>query len=288
MALASAAFIAAIVLVPIASIVAIAVSGTGADWPHLARNVLPRSTATTLWLLAMVSAGTASIGVTCAWLVVAFDFPFRRLLAWALVLPLAVPTYLAAYAFGEFFHFTGPVQTALRHVFGFQTVRDYWFPDIRTTEGAAIVLSSVLYPYVYLTTRVVFIMQGRNIADVARTLGARPSKVFFRILLPVARPAVVAGVALVLMETVNDIGAVEYLGVRTLTFSVYSTWLNRGSLEGAAQIAMVMLVLVLAILQAERWARRRQRFHGARATHMRVRPPRVILTGWRRWRLARC
>ena len=287
MALASAAFIAAIVLVPIASIVAIAVSGTGADWPHLARNVLPRSTATTLWLLAMVSAGTASIGVTCAWLVVAFDFPFRRLLAWALVLPLAVPTYLAAYAFGEFFHFTGPVQTALRHVFGFQTVRDYWFPDIRTTEGAAIVLSSVLYPYVYLTTRVVFIMQGRNIADVARTLGARPSKVFFRILLPVARPAVVAGVALVLMETVNDIGAVEYLGVRTLTFSVYSTWLNRGSLEGAAQIAMVMLVLVLAILQAERWARRRQRFHGARATHMRVRPPRVILTGWRRW-LAAC
>nr|WP_235633269.1 iron ABC transporter permease [Aquibium oceanicum] len=283
----SATLIAAIVLVPIASIVAIALSGTGADWPHLARNVLPRSTATTLWLLAMVSAGTASIGVTGAWLVVAFDFPFRRFLAWALVLPLAVPTYLAAYAFGEFFHFTGPVQTGLRYLFGFQTMRDYWFPDIRTTEGAAIVLSSVLYPYVYLTTRVVFIMQGRNIADVARTLGARPSKVFFRILLPVARPAVVAGVALVLMETVNDIGAVEYLGVRTLTFSVYSTWLNRGSLEGAAQIAMVMLVLVLAILQAERWARRRQRFHGARATHMRVRPPRVILTGWRRW-LATC
>ena len=286
-ALVSATLIAAIVLVPIASIVAIALSGTGADWPHLARNVLPRSTATTLWLLAMVSAGTASIGVTGAWLVVAFDFPFRRFLAWALVLPLAVPTYLAAYAFGEFFHFTGPVQTGLRYLFGFQTMRDYWFPDIRTTEGAAIVLSSVLYPYVYLTTRVVFIMQGRNIADVARTLGARPSKVFFRILLPVARPAVVAGVALVLMETVNDIGAVEYLGVRTLTFSVYSTWLNRGSLEGAAQIAMVMLVLVLAILQAERWARRRQRFHGARATQMRVRPPRVILTGWRRW-LATC
>ncbi|MFC3640830.1 ABC transporter permease [Aquibium oceanicum] len=286
-AMVSATLIAAIVLVPIASIVAIALSGTGADWPHLARNVLPRSTATTLWLLAMVSAGTASIGVTGAWLVVAFDFPFRRFLAWALVLPLAVPTYLAAYAFGEFFHFTGPVQTGLRYLFGFQTMRDYWFPDIRTTEGAAIVLSSVLYPYVYLTTRVVFIMQGRNIADVARTLGARPSKVFFRILLPVARPAVVAGVALVLMETVNDIGAVEYLGVRTLTFSVYSTWLNRGSLEGAAQIAMVMLVLVLAILQAERWARRRQRFHGARATHMRVRPPRVILTGWRRW-LATC
>ncbi len=282
-ALLLALLIAAVVLVPIGAVLLIALSGTGADWPHLAENVLPRSTATTLWLLAMVSAGTASIGVTCAWLVVAYDFPFRKILAWALVLPLSIPTYLAAYAFAEFFHFTGPVQTAIRALFGFETVRDYWFPDIRSTEGAAIVLSSVLYPYVYLTARVVFIMQGRNIADVARTLGASPSRVFLRILLPVARPAIVAGVALVLMETINDIGAVEYLGVRTLTFSVYSTWLNRGSLEGAAQIATVMLILVLSLLYAEQWARRKQRFHGARSTHMRVRPSRVGLSGWRGW-----
>lgn len=273
--------IAAIVLVPVAVLAGIAVTGTGADWPHLARNVLPRSAATTAWLLLMVAAGTASIGVTAAWLVVAYDFPLRRMLAWALVLPLAVPTYLAAYAFGEFFHFTGPVQGAIRALFGYQTMRDYWFPDIRSTGGAAVVLSAVLYPYVYLTARVVFIMQGRNIADVARTLGATPAKVFFRILLPVARPAILAGVALVLMETINDIGAVEYLGVRTLTFSVYSTWLNRGSLEGAAQIAVLMLVLVLGLVWAEQWARRKQRFHGARATQMKARPPRVRLAGWR-------
>lgn len=282
-ALVSAALIAAVVLLPIGVIVAIALSGSGEDWPHLVANVIPRSVATTLWLLILVAMLSASIGVTSAWLVVAYDFPFRRLLAWALVLPLAVPPYLAAYAFAEFFHFTGPVQTAWRSVFGFQSAREYWFPDIRSTEGAAIVLSSVLFPYVYLTARVVFIMQGRNIADVARTLGARPAKVLFRILLPVARPAIVAGVALVLMETLNDIGAVEYLGVRTLTLSVYSTWLNRGSLEGAAQIATLMLVLVLALLYAEQWARRRQRFHGARATHMKVRPPRVVLAGPRRW-----
>ena len=127
-------------------------------------------------------------------------------------------------------------------------------------------MASVLYPYVYLTTRIVFLMQGRNIADVARTLGASPSKVFWRVLLPVARPAIVAGVALVLMETINDIGASEYLGVQTLTVSIYSTWLNRGSLEGGARIALVMLVLVLLLLAAESSARRRQRFH-ARARH---------------------
>ncbi|QDZ01669.1 iron ABC transporter permease [Nitratireductor mangrovi] len=277
----AAGLIAAVVLLPIAVVVGIALSGSGEDWPHLVSNVLPQSTGTTFVLLAMVAAGSASIGVTSAWLVVAYDFPLRRVLAWALVLPLAVPPYLAAYAFGEFFLFTGPVQTLWRALFGFQTARDYWFPDIRSTTGAAIVLSSVLFPYVYLTVRVVFIMQGRNIADVARTLGASPSRVLFKILLPVARPAIIAGTALVLMETLNDIGAVEYLGVRTLTFSVFTTWLNRGSLEGAAQIAMVMLVIVLGLLWAERWARRHRRFHGARSTHMKAHPPRVRLRGVR-------
>ncbi|MCB1426159.1 MAG: iron ABC transporter permease [Zhengella sp.] len=275
------ALVAALVLLPVMVLIGVGVTGSGEDWPHLLQNVLPRSTATTLWLLALVSAGTASIGVTTAWLIVAYDFPMRRVLAWALVLPVAVPPYLAAYAFGEFFHFTGPVQSALRAIFGWQSPRDYWFPDIRSTEGAALVLSAVLYPYVYMTTRVVFLMQGRNIADVARTLGARPGTVFRRILLPVARPAIIAGVALVLMETLNDIGAVEYLGVRTLTFSVYSTWLNRGSLEGAAQIAAVMMVIVFAILMTEQWARRKQGFHAARATHIKARPARLKLTGWR-------
>jgi len=274
--------VSACVLLPILSLAYVALSGTGEDWPHLIANVLPGSSVTTLYLMAMVAILTSIAGVAGAWLVVAFEFPFRRTLSWALVLPLAVPPYLAAYAFGEFFHYTGPVQSLVRDIFGFQTIRDYWFPDIRSTPGAAFVLSSVLYPYVYLTTRIIFLMQGRNIADVARTLGAKPSKVFWRVLLPVARPAIVAGVALVLMETINDIGAAEYLGVRTLTFSVYATWLNRGSLEGGAQIALLMLLLVFLLLAAEQWARRSQRFHTGRATHMRARPPRVKLTGWHR------
>ncbi|WP_235897665.1 ABC transporter permease [Neoaquamicrobium microcysteis] len=273
--------VCAMVLLPVVTLAGIALSGTGEAWPHLASTVLPRATLTTLHLLALVAVLTAVTGVACAWLVVAYEFPLRKTLAWALVLPLAVPPYLAAYAFAEFFLFTGPVQTLWRSLFGFQSARDYWFPDLRSTGGAALVMSCVLYPYVYLTARVVFIMQGRNIADVARTLGAKPSTVFRRILLPVSRPAIVAGVALVLMETLNDFGASEYLGVRTLTLSVFTTWLNRGSLEGAAQIAMLMLVLVFALLMAEQWARRRQRFHSARATHMKARPPRVQLKGWK-------
>lgn len=274
--------VSALVLLPVLSLAYVALSGTGEDWPHLMRNVLPGAGATTLWLMAMVALGTTVAGVAAAWVVVAYEFPFRRTLSWALVLPLAVPSYLAAYAFGEFFDFSGPAQSLVRAIFGYSTARDYWFPDIRSTAGCALVLSSVLYPYVYLTTRIVFLMQGRNIADVARTLGARPGKVFWRVLLPVARPAIVAGVALVLMETINDIGAAEYLGVRTLTVAVYQTWLARGSLEGGAQIALVMLALVFAILGAEGWARRQRRFHTGRATHMKAHPPRIALRGaWR-------
>ncbi len=280
-ALVPAAIAAAIALMPIAVVIGIALSGDGSDWPHLAENVLPQSTLTTLWLLALVAAGTASMGVVSAWMVVAYDFPFRRTLAWMLVLPLAVPPYLAAYAFGEFLHFSGPVQTAFRAMTGFATPRDYWFPEIRSTYGAALVLSLVLYPYVYLTSRVVFIMQGRTIGEVARTLGASPMKVLRKVLLPVAKPAIVAGVALVLMETLNDIGASKYLGVQTLTYSVYNTWLNRGSLEGATQIALLMLVIVLAVLLMEQWARRRQRYNVARGSQMNAQPPRVRLRGMR-------
>jgi len=283
LALALLVAVVALVLLPLATLAGIALSGTGSDWPHLARNVLPTATTTTALLLALTAVGSAVIGVATAWLVVACDFPLRRTVSWMLVLPLAVPPYLAAYAFAEFFLFTGPVQTALRALFGWQTPRDYWFPDIRSTGGAAFVMSCALYPYVYLTCRVVFLMQGRNIADVARTLGAGPMRVLFRVLLPVARPAIAAGVMLVLMETINDIGVAEYLGVRTLTSTVYTTWINRGSLEGAAQIATLMLLLVAALIFVEQRNRGRQRFHATRGTQVKARPPRVALRGIGGW-----
>lgn len=278
--LVAAGLIALVVMLPIATVIAVALASSGDDWPHLLQYVLPKALSTTFILLLMVGIGTSIVGVATAWFVVAYDFPLRRFMSWALVLPLAVPPYLAAYAHAEFFHFVGPVQGAIRDLFGFTRPSDYWFPDIRSTWGAALVLTSVTYPYVYLTTRVVFLMQGRNIADVARTLGAGSSRVFWRVLLPVARPAIAAGVALVLMETLNDFGAVQHLGVNTLTFAVYSTWLNRGSLEGAAQIALVMLVFVIFMIVMEQGARHRQRFHSARATQIKSRPPRHRLGGW--------
>lgn len=276
----AAMLIACLVALPVAMIFMLAVFGDSGIWPHLIANVIPRSLTTTLWLLVLVSVLSASMGVISATLITRCDFPGRRILSWALVLPIAVPPYVAAYAFGEFFLFTGPVQTALRAITGWQSARDYWFPDIRTTPGAALVLASVLYPYVYLSTRVVFLMSGRVLDDTARTLGATPLRAYARIMLPVARPAIAAGVILVLMETLNDIGAVQYLGVQTLTYSVYATWLNRGSLSGAAQIACVLLVIVIALIAAERHVRRRQRFHSSRATQMANRPNRTRLSGW--------
>ncbi len=274
---------AAIVLMPIVAIVVIAATGGTGNWPHLVSNVIPRATSRTLLLLAGVGAATAVTGVVTAWLVASCDFPLRRLASGLLVLPLAIPSYLGAYAFAEFFSFTGPVQTAYRSLFGFQTSRDYWFPEVRTTGGAVLVLASVLYPYVYLSARSMFLMQGRAAADVARTLGASPLRVFARVQIPMARPAIMVGLTLVAMETLNDIGAVEYLGVQTLTFSIFDTWLNRGSLAGAAQIACIMLVFVVLLMVVERRARRRQRFASQKTTAAVSDSVRLKLSGWKKW-----
>jgi iron(III) transport system permease protein len=179
----------------------------------------------------------------------------------------------------EVFGVAGPVQSAIRDVFGFATSREYWFPEIRSLPGAIFVMSAVLYPYVYLTTRVLFLMQSGAALDVCRTLGASPWRAFWRVALPLARPAIVVGVSLAIMETLNDIGAVEFFGVRTLTFAIYETWLNRGSLVGAAQLAVILLFLVFALLAAERAARGRQRYHVGARQHQA--PSLHRLRGWR-------
>ena len=271
--------IVALALLPLASLLVLAVGGGTDDLPYLAGTVLPQSALVTAQVMLLVAVFTGSIGVVCAWLVISFDFPFRRTLSWMLVLPVAMPAYIASYSFVEFLHFAGPLQSAIRALFNFKTNADYWFPDVRSVWGAGFILSAVLYPYVYLSTRVVFLMQGRNTADVARSLGASQLRVFTKVLLPMARPAIVAGVALALMETLNDIGAVEYLGVRTLTFSVYNTWLSRGSLGGAAQLAVIMMVIVFALLAVEAHARRQLRFSGSRSANFSSRPARQRLTG---------
>ncbi len=276
---AGALAVAALAVMPIAALLFIALRGDPSIWPHLLSTVLPGATRTTVLLMAGVGAVTAVIGVAGAWLVSMCRFPGRRLLEWMLLLPLAVPTYVVAYAYVEILDSVGPVQTFIRSVFGFGSARDYWFPDVRSLGGAVFVMSFVLYPYVYLTVRATFLMQSMCVLDVSRTLGRTAFGTFLHVALPLARPAVVVGVTLAAMECLNDIGAVQFLGVQTLTLSVYSTWTNRGDLAGAAQIACVMLVVVLFLVWLERHGRRLQRFHH---TSRRLQAlPDYPLTGWR-------
>ena len=271
--------IAALAVAPIFALVVIALGGDPSIWPHLLSTVLPRVTLTTGLLMLGVGLLTSIIGIAGAWLVSMCRFPGRGLLEWMLLLPLAVPTYVVAYCYVEILDSVGPVQTFIRAVFGFQSARDYWFPDIRTLGGAVFVMGFVLYPYVYLTVRATFLMQSMCVLDVSRTLGKTAYGAFFQVALPLARPAVVVGVTLALMECLNDIGAVQFLGVQTLTLSVYSTWTNRGDLAGAAQIACVMLIVVLFLVWLERRGRRLQRFH---QTSRRMQAlPDYPLKGWR-------
>ena len=249
-----------LVLSPLIALGLAAAQGSPALWQHLMVYVLPTAARDTLILLTGVGVLTTVLGTGTAWLVSAYDFPGRRLLDWALLLPLAVPTYIIAYAYLDIMHPVGPLQTAVRAVLGFESPRAFRLPDIRSMGGCIVLLGFVLYPYVYLTTRAMFLMQTANLIDVARTLGTARRAVFLRVALPLARPALVVGVSLALMETLNDIGASEFLGVRTLTVSIYTTWVTRSDLPGAAQIALVMLVFVLALVLLERWARRSRRY----------------------------
>ena len=271
--------ICAIIATPILAICVLAISPEENIWPHLISTVLPSAVRQTLLLMAGVGCVALVLGTGTAWLVTMYAFPGRRVLEWALFLPLAMPTYLIAFCFVEIFDYSGSLQSALREVFGWQNAQDYWFPDIRSLGGAVFVMSLVLYPYVYLTARASFIQQSACVLEAARTLGRTPFGTFRAVALPLARPALAAGVTLALMECLNDIGAVEYFGVNTLTVSVYATWLERSNLGGAAQIACVMLAFVLLLVALERIARRGQSYHDTTGRYRAL--PQTQLTGWR-------
>ncbi|WP_082560946.1 ABC transporter permease [Devosia sp. Root685] len=251
---------AALALVPILAIAATAVADTGGLWRHIIQFVLPQATWNTLVLLAGAGLISTLVGTGAAWIVTAYDFRGRHFLDWALLLPLAVPTYIMAYAYLDILNPLGPVQGVLRWVLGYSSPRQFRLPDIRTMWGAVMVFGFVLYPYVYLTARAMFLTQAANVTEVARMLGVPRSGIFWRVALPLARPAIAVGVSLALMEVLNDVGASQFLGVRTLTATIYTTWIVRTDLAGAAQIAIGMLVIVLALLMLERGARRNQRF----------------------------
>ncbi|HEX9858607.1 MAG TPA: iron ABC transporter permease, partial [Paracoccaceae bacterium] len=256
-----AVVIAALVLAPILSVIWIAFHPAENIWPHLISTVLPRYFGNTVVLMLGVGALTASVGTGAAWLVTMYRFPGSRVLDYALLFPLAIPAYVGAYALVDFFDYSGVVQVSLRGAMGWQSSRDYWFPEVRSRWAAVLVLSAALYPYVYLLARAAFREQSGCSYEVARALGTGPWGLFWRVGLPLARPAVATGVALALMETVADFGTVDHFGVQTLTTGVFSVWLTAGNAGGAAQIACVMLGLIVLLLAVERVSRRNMRFH---------------------------
>ena len=241
-------------------------------------TVLPGYVVTTLALAAMVGAGSLVLGVGTAWLSVMTEFPGRRWLSYALILPLAAPAYVAAYAFADLLQPAGPVQSWLRDVTGW-SVGGYWFPEIRSLGGAAVVFTLVLYPYVYLLARAAFLQQSAAALDVARTLGLGPWRVFFRVALPLARPAIAGGVALVVMETLADYGAVAHLSVQTFTTGIYRAWYSMGDRVAAGQLSAALLTFVVLVMVLERYGRRGRVIHNAGA---RIYPPAPVrLRGWR-------
>nr|PZN83944.1 MAG: iron ABC transporter permease [Pseudomonadota bacterium] len=275
----TAALILCIMLLPVVTIAILALTPTDNIWPHLVSTVLPRALRETILLLIGVGVLTLVIGTATAWFVTMYRFPGRALIDRLLVIPLAMPTYIVAYCYGDLLDYAGPVQSWLRAVFGWTSMRDYWFPEIRSLGGGVLVLSLVLYPYVYLTARASFVQQSVCVLEVARTLGRTALGTFWAVALPLARPALAAGVALALMECLNDIGAVQYLGIETLTVSVYTTWLQRSNLGGAAQLATVMLLFVAALFAMERLARGRGRFHHTTGRYRSI--PFSDVEGWR-------
>ncbi|WP_238945370.1 ABC transporter permease [Allofranklinella schreckenbergeri] len=260
--------IALLALAPLAALFWHALGGDWQHWAHQFTYVLPTAARNTLWLLAGVGVLVTLIGTGAAWLVTAYRFPGRGVLVWALLLPMAMPSYVMAYAYLDLLHPIGPVQTLLREWLGYSSAREWRLPDVRSLPGAMALLALVLYPYVYLSTRFMFMSQSASLLEAARSLGCTAASAFWRVALPLARPAIAVGLSLALLETLNDIGASEFLGVRTMTVAVYTTWVARSDLGGAAQMALLMLVLVVGLILLERRARQRQRF----ATTQRMRP----------------
>lgn len=251
--------IAAIVLLPVLAVLWLAFFPEENIWPHLLSTVLPDYVITTLGLMLGVGVLAAWLGVSTAWVTTMYEFPGRRIFEWALLLPFAVPAYVIAYVYTDMLEYSGWLQAGLRELFGWQTARDYWFPEIRSLGGAVVMLALVLYPYVFMMVRATFIEQSASLRDAARTLGCNRRQVFWRVSLPTARPALAVGLALVLMEALNDFGTVDYFAVRTLTAGIYDVWMNMGNIGGAAQIASVMMIFILVLIGLERYSRRRQK-----------------------------
>ncbi len=258
-------------LLPMVAVALAALTGGTDTIAHLMQTVLPRYTATTLALVVLVAIGTFAIGVGAAWLVTMTRFPGVRVLEIALVLPLAYPAYVLAYAYTYLLDHAGIVQSTLRAVMGWGP-RDYWFPEVRSLPGAAVMLILVLYPYVYLLARAAFLQQSASAFLAARALGRSPWQAFLRVSLPMARPAIAAGVLLAVMETIADFGTVAHFGVQTFATGIYSSWFSMADRAAAAQLALFLLGFALLLAVTERIQRGQARYHGAGKRHATMPP----------------
>ena len=275
--------VAALVAVPILSVIwSIFQPGQG-NWPHLVETVLPQYIANSLILMAGVAVGVIVCGVGPAWLVVMCRFPGRRIFEWALILPLAVPAYVVAYVYTDFLQAAGPVQTLIRDLTGW-TVQDYWFPEIRSLGGAIVIFTAVLMPYTYLLARTAFLEQSVCVLDAASTLGRSSWNRFRTVAVPLARPAIVAGTALALMETLADFGTVAHFGISTFTTGIYRTWFSMGDRVAAAQLSSILLAFVFALLLLERYSRHKARFYQSSRRYQQLRTSR--LNGFKAWSAA--
>jgi len=251
--------VAAVVALPLLGIGSSLFTDQLALWRHLAETQLADILANTIILLLGVGVGTVVLGTGTAWLVTMCRFPGVGILQWALLLPLVMPTYIIGYAYADLMAFAGPLQSGLRGTTGW-TRTDYWFPDLGSAAGVAFLFTLVLYPYVYLAARAAFLTQSQALLEASRILGNGPWRTFLRIGLPLARPAIAAGAALALLETLADFGTVQYYGVHTFTTAIYRTWYGMGNREGAAQISFVLIAIAIGLILLERHSRGRARF----------------------------
>lgn len=257
------AVVAGLIALPVLSVVSSVFTDARAVWSHLASTVLVDYTLNSIGLMLGVGVGVATIGTGTAWLVTLCQFPGRRLFSWALLLPLAAPAYILAYTYTDFLDYAGPVQSGLRSLFGWRSFQDYWFPNVRSLWGAIAMLTLVLYPYVYLLARSAFLSQSTCTLEASRSLGCSPWNSFVRVALPLARPAIVTGVALALMETLNDYATVQFFGVDTFTTGIYRTWFGLGERAAAAQLSAALLGLILGLILLEKRSRGRAQYYQA-------------------------
>ena len=271
--------IASLIATPILFVISSIFVDAGTIWKHLAETVLSGYILNSLLLMFGVGIGVLIIGVVTAWLVTLCRFWGCDWFEWLLLLPLSAPAYLLAYTYTNMLEYYGPVQTILRSWFGWQNVNDYWFPNIRSLWGAIVMLILVLYPYVYLLARTAFLEQSFSTLEASLSLGCSPWQSFLKVALPLARPGIMAGLALALMEALNDFGTVEYFGVNTFTTGIYDTWFGLGERTAAAQLAALLMLFIFTLIILELWSRRQARYYQTSSPQSHIN--RYQLTSWR-------